>query len=214
MSGSSRGRLHADVVVENLGGHKLPTAYPSRRAWLHVIVRDRSGPRGVRIGRGASRTARSRATTTTRTRRVRAALRRDPQRPTRCRSTRAIIGGCGRRRHDRAADRRAVHEGQPAAAARIRQGGPRSRTSRCTATRWTMPDFTGAGDRVRYSVAAGERAGSVRRRGGAAVSADRLPLGEESEEVRRAAEPRRFIGYYDAMGKATTALLGAARRSQ
>ena len=37
------GRLHAGVVVENLGGHKLPTAYPSRRAWLHVIVRDASG---------------------------------------------------------------------------------------------------------------------------------------------------------------------------
>ena len=32
-----------DVDVTNLGGHKLPTAYPSRRAWLHVRVRDRSG---------------------------------------------------------------------------------------------------------------------------------------------------------------------------
>jgi hypothetical protein len=37
------GRLRADVIVENLGGHKLPTAYPSRRTWLHVIVRDGSG---------------------------------------------------------------------------------------------------------------------------------------------------------------------------
>jgi hypothetical protein len=37
------GRLDADISVENLGGHKLPTAYPSRRAWLHVTVRDRSG---------------------------------------------------------------------------------------------------------------------------------------------------------------------------
>jgi hypothetical protein len=36
------GRLEADVSVENLAGHKLPTAYPSRRAWLHVVVRDRN----------------------------------------------------------------------------------------------------------------------------------------------------------------------------
>ncbi len=34
------GRLESEVVVENFGGHKLPTAYPSRRVWLHVIVRD------------------------------------------------------------------------------------------------------------------------------------------------------------------------------
>ncbi len=37
------GRLRADVTVENLGGHKLPTAYPARRAWLHVVVRDGNG---------------------------------------------------------------------------------------------------------------------------------------------------------------------------
>ncbi len=29
--------------MENLGGHKFPTAYPSRRAWLHVTVKDRDG---------------------------------------------------------------------------------------------------------------------------------------------------------------------------
>jgi len=38
---ASGGRLQFSVMVENLTGHKLPTAYPSRRAWLHVIVRDR-----------------------------------------------------------------------------------------------------------------------------------------------------------------------------
>ena len=37
------GMLAVDVEVTNLNGHKLPTAYPSRRAWLHVSVRDRSG---------------------------------------------------------------------------------------------------------------------------------------------------------------------------
>jgi hypothetical protein len=37
------GRLAFPVVVENTAGHKLPTAYPSRRAWLRVEVRDGNG---------------------------------------------------------------------------------------------------------------------------------------------------------------------------
>lgn len=40
---ADNGRLVVGVEVNNLAGHKLPTAYPSRRAWLHVAVRDRSG---------------------------------------------------------------------------------------------------------------------------------------------------------------------------
>jgi hypothetical protein len=36
------GRLQAEMSIRNLGGHKFPTAYPSRRAWLHVTVRDRN----------------------------------------------------------------------------------------------------------------------------------------------------------------------------
>ena len=35
--------LTTAITVQNLGGHKLPTAYPSRRAWLHVQVRNRRG---------------------------------------------------------------------------------------------------------------------------------------------------------------------------
>jgi hypothetical protein len=31
------------VVVRNQTGHKLPTGYPSRRAWLHVTARDAAG---------------------------------------------------------------------------------------------------------------------------------------------------------------------------
>jgi cytochrome c551/c552 len=34
------GRVEADVTVVNLSGHKFPSAFPSRRAWLHVTVRD------------------------------------------------------------------------------------------------------------------------------------------------------------------------------
>lgn len=42
-AGIASGRLDFEVAVENLAGHKLPTAYPSRRAWLMVSVRDRAG---------------------------------------------------------------------------------------------------------------------------------------------------------------------------
>lgn len=42
-AGLRDGTLTAVVAIENLAGHKLPTAYPSRRAWLHVTVRDGNG---------------------------------------------------------------------------------------------------------------------------------------------------------------------------
>ena len=41
--GAEDGRLLAQVRIENLAGHKLPTAYPSRRAWIHLLVRDGAG---------------------------------------------------------------------------------------------------------------------------------------------------------------------------
>jgi hypothetical protein len=47
----SGGRLQADVTVRNIGGHKLPTAYPARRAWLHILVRDRDGNQVFESGR-------------------------------------------------------------------------------------------------------------------------------------------------------------------
>lgn len=35
--------LNLSVRVENLAGHKLPSAHPSRRVWLEVVVLDRAG---------------------------------------------------------------------------------------------------------------------------------------------------------------------------
>jgi len=37
------GRLDFAVTVTNKSGHKFPTAYPARRAWLHIAVRDSRG---------------------------------------------------------------------------------------------------------------------------------------------------------------------------
>lgn len=37
------GGLELTLEITSRAGHKLPTAYPSRRAWLHVVVRDAAG---------------------------------------------------------------------------------------------------------------------------------------------------------------------------
>jgi hypothetical protein len=47
------GRFEVDVVVRNLSGHKLPSAYPSRRAWLDVTVTDGSSRELFRSGKMA-----------------------------------------------------------------------------------------------------------------------------------------------------------------
>jgi len=36
-------RLRVEVLIKNLAGHKLPSAYPSRRTWIHFAVFDRDG---------------------------------------------------------------------------------------------------------------------------------------------------------------------------
>jgi len=35
--------LVIDVRLENLAGHKFPTGFPSRRAWIHLVVMDHAG---------------------------------------------------------------------------------------------------------------------------------------------------------------------------
>lgn len=37
------GKAEVEVTVENAAGHKLPTAYPSRRAWIHLVAKDATG---------------------------------------------------------------------------------------------------------------------------------------------------------------------------
>ena len=39
----ANGELLADLVLSNQVGHKLPTGFPSRRAWVHFTIQDASG---------------------------------------------------------------------------------------------------------------------------------------------------------------------------
>ena len=40
---ATEGALSFDIEVRNDTGHKFPTGFPSRRAWLHVVVTDATG---------------------------------------------------------------------------------------------------------------------------------------------------------------------------
>jgi hypothetical protein len=42
-AGVSGSRLAMTVAVQGWAGHKFPTGYPSRRAWLHFVVQDSGG---------------------------------------------------------------------------------------------------------------------------------------------------------------------------
>ena len=204
------GRLRADVVVENLGGHKLPTAYPSRRVWLHVIVRDGSGrpvfesgavnPDGSVQGNDNDADA----------------SKFEPH-YTEVRSGdevqiyESIIADANGR----------VTTGLLAAVQYVKDNRllPRGFDKRTAEADVAVhggalddPDFVGATDRVRYSVSIANAQGPF------VVEAELLyqPIGYRWANNLKAygkdPEPRRFTGYYDQMAAASTTALARASR--
>jgi hypothetical protein len=204
------GRLQADVVVENLGGHKLPTAYPARRAWLHLVVRDGSGRAVFESG----------------------ALRPDG-------SVQGNDNDADATRFEphyteiRGADEVQIYESilgdvNGAVTTGLLNGVrylkdnrllPRGFDKRTAEPDVAVhggalddPDFVGASDRVRYSVAVGDAQGPF------LVQAELLyqPIGfrwaSNLKAYDKAAEPRRFTGYYDAMAASSATVLARAQR--
>ncbi len=200
------GTLTADVDVENLTGHKLPTAYPSRRAWLHVTVRDAAGKAVFESGR----------------------LREDGSIEG---NDNDIDGHTFERHHTeiRGADDVQIYEPILGTSTGAVTTGLLSTTQYLKDNRLlprgfdkthAMPDtavhgeaagdadFTAGGDRVRYIAAVGE--------GPVTVEAELLyqPIGyrwaHNLETYRHAEEARRFLRYYDEMVSGTAIRLAGA----
>jgi hypothetical protein len=199
--------LNVEVAVANLAGHKLPTAYPSRRAWLHVIVRDAAGtvvfesgaagPDGRIAGNDNDEdSARFEPHHTT------------IRQPGQVQIYEAIMA-------DRAG---AVTTGLLHAARYLKdnrllpRGFDKATAEKDIATQGDAagdPDFAAGGDRVRYAVATGGHAAPLT----VEVELAYQPVGFRwAKNLDRfdAFEPKRFVRYYDALAPAGTAVLAKA----
>jgi len=202
------GRLDAVVSVENLGGHKLPTAYPSRRAWLHVVVRDAGGRAVFESGatnldgsiQGNDNDA--------------DALKFEPhydeiRSADQVQIYETIIAGA-----DGAVTTGLLKGVRYLKDNRLLPRGFDKRTAEpdiaVHGAAVDDPDFVGAGDRVRYSIDLANAQGPL------VVEAELLyqPIGyrwaANLKAYGQAREPLRFTGYYDAMAATATATLARA----
>jgi hypothetical protein len=206
-AGRDGDRVRADVVVENLGGHKLPTAYPARRAWLHVTVRDGNGrivfesgalnPDGSVTGNdndADASTFEPHYTEITAADQVQIyeSILGDANGAV----TTGLLNGVRYLKDNRLLPR--GFDKQTADADIAVHGAAVD-----------DPDFVAAGDRVRYRVPVGSATGPF------TVSADLVyqPIGFRwANNLKRydAAEPRRFTSYYDSMAASSATTLATA----
>ena len=206
-TGRAAGTLELDVDVRNLTGHKLPTGYPSRRAWLHVTVRDASGAAifesGAVDARGSIAGNDNDAD----------ALRFEPhyeeiRTADQVQIYESVMADAGGRPTTGllqgltfVKDNRLLPRGFDKATAEpdiaVRGGAA------------IDADFGAEADRVRYRVNVGASPGPLR----VEVALRYQPISFRWANNLRgydAAEPRRFVSYYDSMGAATSVELARA----
>jgi hypothetical protein len=201
-------RLVAEITVENLSGHKLPTAYPSRRAWLHVSVRDRNhrtvfesgalNPDGSIQGNdNDSDPARFephyREINDSQQVEIYESIMKDPAGNV----TTGLLSAVGYLK-----DNRVLPHGF--------NKGTAEKDIAVFGEAASDPGFTGAGSQVRYSVSLGDAQGPFE------VKAELWyqPIGfrwaNNLKPYGKATEPRRFNTYYDSMGPGTGVILTQA----
>lgn len=201
------GRLTVELAVDNVTGHKLPTAYPSRRAWLHVTIRNGSGGVVFESGRlapdgsidgndndaDASRFEPHYSEVTAPAQvQIYESILGDPN----ARVTTGLLTAVSYLKDNRLLPRgfdKATASPDIAVQGDARGDG----------------DFVGGGDRVRYSI---DVAGA---QGPFAVAVELLyqPIGfrwARNLDGYSAAEPRRFVRYYTEMGGGGAATLAEA----
>jgi len=201
-------RLQAEVFVENLGGHKLPTAYPSRRAWLHVTVRDRNGqlvfesgalrPDGFIVGNdNDADKARYEPHYTEITRADQVQVYEDILGDLNGNVTTGLLTGVRYLK-----DNRLLPAGF--------DKGTKNPDIAVIGSASSDPKFIGGSDTVSYSIELSNTARPL------AIDAELWyqPIGyrwaNNLKSYNSASEPRRFTGYYDAMGTATAVVLARA----
>src|SRR5438876_863475 len=209
--GISSGSFQAEVFVQNLSGHKLPTAYPSRRAWLHVVVKDHDGGTVFESGAlnpdGSIQGNDNDADPTHFEPHYRKITRSDQVeiyepilKDSAGRVTTGLLSAGGYLKDNR-----------------LLPSGFRKDTAEkdiaVVGEAADDPDFTDAGSLVRYSVALADAQGPFR------VEAELWyqPVGfrwAHNLSPYDAPEPRRFVSYYDSMASSTAVVLARAEATR
>jgi hypothetical protein len=196
--------LQLDVAVRNVTGHKFPTGYPSRRAWIHVTALDAAGRAVFESGRvSASGLIEGNDSDADGT-----AFEPHYQELTRGDQVQIYESVMGTpagtpttgllQATQYLKDNRLLPRGfdkQTATAEIAVRGGAAA-----------DPDFTGDGDRVRYRVPAPGAATIV-------VELRYQPIGfrwAQNLAPYKAPEPQRFVGYYDAVASASSVVVARA----